>query len=689
MYFNIKRINLGDNKKDIVNKINYNFDQIISFSIGSEGHLGQRGIQGISGMPGISGIKGGQGKRGSFWFFEDSEPENPAYGDFWVDTNTADLEVKSLNPFGYWQNTLYYLRYSFLFKAYDNTSSIFSDRYSIGFTDSGILNVANTNLVISDSVPSLLPSSIYFNDNPYNSKFTIATLDQLDRPIISFIKHGQSSLNPPSFYWGSIGNNGSLTFKSDSSLRIFSGDYSIFSSSSIDDVDEKTDTSRMYTYPATGSFVNRRIVESPTLDVEASTAEISGFSVFIGGSGGTSGDDKMGDFNFYSSNQIESAGTLLINSDVLKLDTSTMDVQGAFYVTGYSGPSGGFFTETIFNHVRTPLYDPSNQLEEYPGIEIETQGGSGLSVWTNKSYPFFSDIFKIRGVDQRNGESIYGVNTESLVSGGIGDTKMGNPDYYLIGGTGGPYFYNVRKFKTVYREILIPGTVVDIFGFPVETSPGSVRVIPGYLDFSPFKYYGGPKFLSYIDFSDPDLWVSEILVCLAYRTFNTGYLSLSGEAIGEYYYLIMPDFLSQDDSGNYKVPDSLIYKEYTSTFRVIFNSTQSLFPPKCRGFAIRNPLFEQDENFYSRYFLISFGHSSLNEDPGVKWDSEYVDITWFNSTSNDYNYPKFFYKTSTGQSGFFDYNINKYYPGNSIASNTDSIDLDIINSPKKYNYFQP
>jgi hypothetical protein len=64
MPINIKEIYLTDNDLDKIDKINYNFDQILGQGGGPQGLQGQQGLAGLQGPQGIQGPQGVQGQQG-------------------------------------------------------------------------------------------------------------------------------------------------------------------------------------------------------------------------------------------------------------------------------------------------------------------------------------------------------------------------------------------------------------------------------------------------------------------------------------------------------------------------------------------------------------------------------------------------------------------------------------------------
>jgi len=61
------RIEEGDNQKNLVDKVNSNFSNIITFGGGPYGKLGQEGPEGDKGATGPVGSYGDMGARGSIW----------------------------------------------------------------------------------------------------------------------------------------------------------------------------------------------------------------------------------------------------------------------------------------------------------------------------------------------------------------------------------------------------------------------------------------------------------------------------------------------------------------------------------------------------------------------------------------------------------------------------------------------
>ena len=65
---NLLQLLSADDQATFVDKINYNFDQILSIGGGPTGATGIQGIQGVPGQQGIQGFQGDPGADGSYWF---------------------------------------------------------------------------------------------------------------------------------------------------------------------------------------------------------------------------------------------------------------------------------------------------------------------------------------------------------------------------------------------------------------------------------------------------------------------------------------------------------------------------------------------------------------------------------------------------------------------------------------------
>jgi hypothetical protein len=217
MHFNTKYIFAGDSASEIKRKINYNFDQILSFAVGPNGHQGPKGVNGYDGPSGKKGLTGATGLRGALWSKLDDAPTSGNAFDLWIDSNTSDYRVSVLGTTGTWTKSGYSLFNSPYLYVYDGIvgPAGVTDKYAIGIKN-GALTESNTSLVIGDDYAAI--SGI----NPNRSKLLVSTDDQITRPILTFSKTGAISSGVPSFYWRSTGNSASLRYTSTGNFEISS-----------------------------------------------------------------------------------------------------------------------------------------------------------------------------------------------------------------------------------------------------------------------------------------------------------------------------------------------------------------------------------------------------------------------------------------------------------------------------------
>jgi hypothetical protein len=220
MRFSNKQIFTGDTKDLIVDKINENFSQIISFSSGPYGRSGLIGPTGYPGGAGQLGATGVSGQRASDWTLSVIPPSNSNEYDQWIDQGvTGNGDIYQYNGSN-WQSTGISLIESQFFKVKNDipTFSAPTEYSAIYFTDPD----QNTkSLVISDGENS----SSYINPN--YSKLLVSTNDQVTTPVFSFRKSNSSSTSQPSFYWAQAGNNTRVNFNSNYDFSVLSNSGSL------------------------------------------------------------------------------------------------------------------------------------------------------------------------------------------------------------------------------------------------------------------------------------------------------------------------------------------------------------------------------------------------------------------------------------------------------------------------------
>ena len=99
---NLLQLLSADDQATFVDKINYNFDQILSIGGGPTGATGIQGIQGVPGQQGIQGFQGDPGADGSYWFVLPSTVTpsipTPKEGDLWLQSDNNNVLRASGSP---------------------------------------------------------------------------------------------------------------------------------------------------------------------------------------------------------------------------------------------------------------------------------------------------------------------------------------------------------------------------------------------------------------------------------------------------------------------------------------------------------------------------------------------------------------------------------------------------------------
>ena len=382
MHFNVKHIFNGDSEKEIKDKINYNFNQILSFAIGPNGHQGPKGAAGLDGPGGFKGATGPTGLRASLWYKQNVQPgssSNPF--DLWIDSESSDYSVYTKGATGSWSYTGYSLFNSLYFQTYSGIvgPAGVTDKYAIGLKSGAGLTASSTSLVISDKI---LGSS---NSNPNRSKVLIATEDQTTRPILDFSKSGAISTGTPGFYWRYTGTGSDLRFASGGSLNI--------SSLLGLTVDSYTASSILYGNYATINAVNNISIQG------------------------------VGNFGFYSNTTVGVGGNFTLSSSNLFLSSVLFSSADPITISPVGGSTGGYVYNTVKNL-------PSGVTTSSAGIELISD--------STQDYTFeFRDL---KGAPVLSGKARGPVS-----SGKYAQLTFGNTGGQAGGATGGPYFYHVKK----------------------------------------------------------------------------------------------------------------------------------------------------------------------------------------------------------------------------------------------------
>lgn len=224
MSFNTKYILPGDDKNQIISKINYNFQQVFFNGIGARGPIGLLGEEGIVGEVGSDGKSGATGDRAVNWYFSPTQASisGAQDGDIWVDigpTGAQNIYVYS----GGWV----YSGFSIL------DDSIFSLVPEIN--GPGSTNEKNA-VVIAGTGPS--GSTLVLSDvtatggSNFNFAKLIVSTDAENSvfPSIGLDKTFYSGLSYPNFQWGGTGTDYDLVFAAPDDFRISAGSTATFAS---------------------------------------------------------------------------------------------------------------------------------------------------------------------------------------------------------------------------------------------------------------------------------------------------------------------------------------------------------------------------------------------------------------------------------------------------------------------------
>jgi hypothetical protein len=200
-------LNYGDSQKDLSDKLNYNFSQILSAGEGSYGSIGDVGPIGVNGDLGITGPQGDQGFRGSVWFVQSSDPSSGATGgDYWVDTlNGFEVYRYTYSSGSYsWVSQGFVLAQSGVFTVATSQTGLTSDNPDSAYVQ-GLFDPEKRTLVLTDQA----------QENVKNSQLSKVVIGNSGTgasgayPLLEFSKIDYQSnpdfnLRTPRFRWYSV-----------------------------------------------------------------------------------------------------------------------------------------------------------------------------------------------------------------------------------------------------------------------------------------------------------------------------------------------------------------------------------------------------------------------------------------------------------------------------------------------------
>jgi hypothetical protein len=239
MSFNVKYILPGDDKSQIISKVNQNFSQVYYASVGLQGEKGVVGPTGIIGQVGMDGPSGPTGERANIWIFQDTPPG--IYSVYPIPLENYDVWVNT-SPTGSTGGLNRIYRYQYDYSGGDygyfwiDTGSNFTagNIFSIVQGVSGPGQITDRNAIIAGPTATFVFTDrevIEGNANPTyakvlveNSGFTSAEL-----PVFGLDKTFYSSSGAPSFKWKDttgygliLSSSGDFTFKSQATGSYYS-----------------------------------------------------------------------------------------------------------------------------------------------------------------------------------------------------------------------------------------------------------------------------------------------------------------------------------------------------------------------------------------------------------------------------------------------------------------------------------
>jgi len=426
MSFNTKYILPGDDKNQIIYKVNQNFSQIYYAGVGLQGEKGIMGATGIIGQVGKDGASGPTGERANIWIFQDTPPgiytnypiplENY---DVWVNTSPTG-STGGLNRIYEYQSNYGGGDYGYFWVdtgANFTAGNIFSVIQGV----SGPGQVTERNSIVAGGT-----STFVFTDrevtegdaNPTyakvlieNSGFTTAEL-----PVFGFDKTFYTSSDAPSFIWKNT-TNYALEFSSGGDLFIQSqgtGSY----------------------YSATGSF---GVTSGNNISVISSTQ--------LGVSGPSGFNIETQVLGIKSSN--------LILDSIVSLPT----MDGGVTV---NGPTGGY----VFS-VENTTSPSSTDTRDLTVLEyVGGPSGGSLKPVVNLASNGYS-LFRINNASSGSYPTL-SIGYTGAISGGTGPS----------GGTGANVYKSYQTVTDSAASKLFFGSVASSNYIQIEPSNDIIRVVP-------------------------------------------------------------------------------------------------------------------------------------------------------------------------------------------------------------------
>ena len=383
MSFNTNYILPGDDKNQILGKVNYNFSQILANAVGLPGEMGIKGPTGIIGQVGKDGDGGATGTRANLWFIQEDQPygnipynEAPLINyDIWVNTSPTGpsgpnriYRYDTTNTLGYypfWVDTLsnFAINAEFtLLQGIYGPGEVTEDDAIIISPNSGT-GPLNTTFVFSDRNVTAADA------NPNYAKVLVETDASVTAslPIFGVDKTFYSSSALPAFYWKTTGSDYGIRFSSGDDFIIQSqatgyygstGGTAAVSANNINVTSSTTlslsNSNGISLGAQTLGFSSRNTTLGPAgfaLTAMTSslgiTAAYTGYSLSITGALTAAQTGERTIFNyagFYGGAQRNSLNLSMLDSTLFAVGnpppSATIDATAASLVIGYTGSTG-------------------------------------------------------------------------------------------------------------------------------------------------------------------------------------------------------------------------------------------------------------------------------------------------------------------------------------------------------------
>ena len=406
MSFNTNYILPGDDKNQIIGKVNYNFSQILSNAVGLPGQSGILGATGIIGQVGKDGSVGETGARANKWYFQQTPPfGNIPYSqaplvnyDVWVDTSPGS--TGGPNRIYQYNNNNTSGQYPFWVDTLSNFA--IDGNFTLLQGVSGPGEVTEKNAVVIGGTAS--PSEVTFvftdrevtaaNANPRYSKILIENDASVTAslPVFSLGKTFYSASDLPSFFWQNIGDNYDIKFSSGGEMFIQSqatGSYSSTGGTAslvASGINWNSSTTASITGPS-GISINSSTLGFSSLNTQLQTGGLSLSNMNFGMGATSSGGDYALSIN----------GTLLNSQSG---ERTVLRYSGFYGGNVRNSLSLGMTGSSIFTVGNSPV--PSQINATYAALSIGYTGSTGVSGGTGanivKSYQSITNSASSRGI---------------------------------------------------------------------------------------------------------------------------------------------------------------------------------------------------------------------------------------------------------------------------------------------------